>query len=134
MKAVRLEGTLPELRVREALDACGLTYETNAQPLPDLRRRADILFRDEKIAVFVDGCFWHGCPQHGTQAKSNARFWAEKIERNIQRDRDTDRRLEEAGWTVVRVWEHEDPAEVASKVCSVLEEKTKNVSNERDES
>lgn len=121
MKAVRQTGTLPELLVREALDARGLTYEVNARPLPGLRRTADILFREEKVAVFVDGCFWHGCPEHGTQAKANKQFWAEKIARNKERDRDTDRRLDEAGWAVVRVWEHEDPKEVAQMVWSLLQ-------------
>jgi len=124
MKAVKRTGTAAELALREALDAYGLSYEVDAQPLPDLRRRADILFREEKIAVFVDGCFWHGCPIHGTQAKTHARFWAEKIERNKERDRDTDQRLTAAGWTVVRIWEHEDPAKAAEKVWRRLQEWT----------
>lgn len=120
MKAVRQVGTLPELLIREALDSLDLTYEVNAQPLSDLQRFADILFREEKVAVFVDGCFWHGCPIHGTQAKANKRFWAEKIARNKERDRDTDRQLGEAGWTVLRIWEHEDPETAAKRIQSLL--------------
>ncbi len=123
MKAVRQKGTAAELLVREVLDTYGLVYETNSQPLPKLRRFADILFREEKIAVFIDGCFWHGCPTHGTQSKSNARFWAEKIARNKERDRDTDRQLREAGWTVVRKWEHEDPTAVAKSIWTELQKR-----------
>ena len=120
MKAVHQSGTAAELALREALVALGLSYEVNEQPLPDLRRQADILFRGEKIAVFVDGCFWHGCPIHGTQAKANAKFWADKIARNKERDRDTNQRLAEAGWTVVRIWEHEDPVEAADKIQALF--------------
>lgn len=120
MKAVRRTGTAAELALREALDAYGLIYEVDTQPLPHLRRRADILFRRERIAVFVDGCFWHGCPEHGTQAKAHARFWAEKIERNKRRDEDTNRELEAAGWKVIRIWEHEDPREAAKEIWLLL--------------
>ena len=123
MKAVRREGTGAELTLRDALDSYDLTYEVDAQPLPDLRRRADMLFRREKIAVFVDGCFWHSCPIHGSQAKSNARFWAEKIERNVERDRDTDRRLTAASWNVIRIWEHEDPLKAAETIESLIRRK-----------
>ena len=120
MKAVRQRGTAAELALREALDALGLSYAMNEQPLSNLRRQADILFREEKIAVFVDGCFWHGCPIHGTQAKANAKFWADKIARNKERDRDTNQRLTEAGWAVVRIWEHEDPMEAAKRIAGLL--------------
>lgn len=123
MKAVRRTGTAAELALRKALDSYGLSYDVDAQPLPDLRRRADVLFREERVAVFVDGCFWHGCPIHGTRAKSNTGFWAEKIKRNKRRDHDTNHRLEAAGWTVVRSWEHEDPMEVAETIWSLLQER-----------
>jgi len=120
MVAVRRKGTAAEIALREALDDLDLVYETNERPLSDLRRTADILFRDEKVAVFVDGCFWHGCPLHGTHAKSNKKFWAEKIKRNQKRDTDTNRRLEKAGWTVLRIWEHEDPVVAAKKIAEEL--------------
>jgi DNA mismatch endonuclease, patch repair protein len=68
------------------------------------------------VAVFVDGCFWHGCPEHATWPRSNAAFWREKIETNCRRDRDTDARLQEYGWMAIRVWEHEDPEEVAARI------------------
>jgi len=123
MKAVRRQGTKAELALRAALDALGVKYAVNGQPLPTLQRKADILFRSEKVAVFVDGCFWHGCPIHGTQAKANAEFWREKIERNKQRDADTNWRLQEAGWVVVRVWAHEEPETTARKVCEIVRER-----------
>ena len=101
--------TKPELELRRALFARGLRYRVDA---PDRSRQyagaADIVFAAAKVAVFVDGCFWHGCPDHATWPKANEEFWREKIETNRLRDRDTDRRLAEAGWSVVRVWEHED--------------------------
>jgi DNA mismatch endonuclease (patch repair protein) len=80
-----------------------------------------VVFRPVKVAVFVDGCFWHGCPIHGTWPKANAEFWRQKIERNKERDADTDRRLADAGWLVVRVWEHEDPEEAAQRIYEVIQ-------------
>lgn len=86
----------------------------------DPRRKADIVFPRERLAVFVDGCFWHSCPEHATSPKANAPFWAAKLGGNVRRDRDTDRRLEESGWTVVRVWEHEPAQRAADTIESVL--------------
>jgi DNA mismatch endonuclease (patch repair protein) len=79
-----------------------------------------MVFRGAKVAVFVDGCFWHGCPQHGTDAKRNAAFWEAKIARNRARDADTNALLSQAGWTVIRVWEHEDPIEAAARLATVI--------------
>ena len=108
MKANRRRDTSPEMTLRRALHAAGLRYRVDF-PLPfDRRRRADIVFTKQKVAVFVDGCFWHRCPEHYTSPKANAAFWAEKAARNVARDRDTDARLAELGWTVTRFWEHED--------------------------
>jgi DNA mismatch endonuclease (patch repair protein) len=84
------------------------------------RRRADIVFKDARVAVYVDGCYWHNCPSHGTMPKSNSGAWKEKFERNRARDADTDARLAEAGWTVLRFWEHDDPCEAAAKVVAVV--------------
>lgn len=84
------------------------------------RRRADILFPKKQVAVFVDGCFWHGCPIHRTEPKANGAWWRAKLAANIARDRDTDHRLAEAGWVVVRVWEHADVAEAADAVVNAL--------------
>jgi DNA mismatch endonuclease, patch repair protein len=107
MQANRSRDTKPELRLRRAIHAHGLRYRVAAPPIPGVRRTADLLFTRAKIAVFVDGCFWHGCPEHHTVAKTNAEFWAEKVEGNRRRDRETDRMLGEQGWLVIRVWEHE---------------------------
>lgn len=88
-----------------------------------MRRRADVVFGPARVAVFVDGCFWHGCPSHASWPKNNADFWREKIETNQRRDRDTDRRLAEAGWVVVRVWEHEDLEAAADRVERILRDR-----------
>ena len=85
-------------------------------PLAGLRRRADIAFTRLRIAVFIDGCFWHGCPIHATTPKRNADYWGPKLAANVARDRDTDRRLEEAGWQVIRVWEHEAPMDAGDRI------------------
>jgi len=107
MVANRRVNTGPEMTLRRALHAAGLRYRVDS-PLPfDRRRRADIVFPREKVAIFVDGCFWHGCPEHYVAPKANAAFWQRKVEANRGRDRDTDLRLAQMGWAVLRVWEHE---------------------------
>jgi len=116
MKKVRRAGTSAEMELRRALHARGLRYRVNAPVLPDKRRRVDIAFPAARVAVFVDGCFWHGCPEHATWPASNADFWRQKIETNRRRDRDTDAQLREAGWQVLRVWEHEDPETMAIRI------------------
>ncbi len=84
------------------------------------RRSIDIAFPGIKVAVFLDGCFWHGCPQHATSPKANADWWRQKLDRNIARDRETNEHLVEAGWTVLRFWEHQDPAAVAADVAAAV--------------
>lgn len=117
MKRIRRANTGPELAVRRELHRRGLRYLVGQAPLPDFtRRRADIVFSRARVAVFIDGCFWHGCPDHGTWPKSNAEWWRRKIEANRSRDLDTDAQLRAAGWTVVRVWEHDDICEAADRV------------------
>ncbi|MFD0666101.1 very short patch repair endonuclease [Ramlibacter sp. MAHUQ-53] len=113
---VRQRDTDIELRLRSILHGMGLRYRLQVPVLTKPRRVADICFPKIRLAVFVDGCFWHGCPIHGTRPKSNAQFWLEKIEANRARDADTDRRLEALGWEVMRVWEHEDPQVVAPAI------------------
>lgn len=120
MQANRRRDTDPELAIRRAAHALGLRYRVDARPLPSLNRRADMVFRGAKVAVFVDGCFWHGCPQHGTDAKRNAAFWEAKIARNRARDADTNALLAQAGWTVFRVWEHDDPIEAAARLATMI--------------
>lgn len=109
MQANRSRDTGPEIAIRQRLHARGLRYRVDARPLEGLRRRADVVFRPAMVAVFVDGCFWHCCPSHGTIPATNADYWIPKLARNVERDRDTDRTLRSAGWRVVRVWEHQDP-------------------------
>lgn len=108
--------TKPEIELRRELYARGLRFRVDRPVLPDVRRRADVVFGRARVAVLVDGCFWHGCPTHATWPKNNAEFWREKIETNRRRDRDTDRRLLDAGWTVVRIWEHEAIEHAADRV------------------
>jgi DNA mismatch endonuclease (patch repair protein) len=123
MLATRQRGTAAELSLRTALDRLGLTYSVDESPTPGVRRRADILFPAERVAVLVDGCFWHGCPVHGTWPKQNAEWWREKIEANRRRDADTDQRLAEAGWLVLRVWEHDDSSEAATRIRGAVVER-----------
>jgi len=120
MQLQKTRDTGPELAVRRALHAMGLRYRVDRSPLPGLRRRADVVFGPAKVAVFIDGCFWHGCPEHGRQPGANSWYWPAKIQRNKDRDADTDRRLAEAGWAVVRAWEHEQAEEVAARVAQLV--------------
>jgi DNA mismatch endonuclease (patch repair protein) len=115
--------TAPELALRSALHKSGLRFRVDYK-LPEMRRRADIAFPSARVAVFVDGCFWHGCPRHGTAPKANAAWWAEKIARNAERDRDTDARLRDAGWKSVRVWEHEPVDLAVTLVSRALQERS----------
>lgn len=105
MARVRRSGTAPEILLRSALHEAGYRYRLNGgNRLPG---RPDIVLRRFQLAIFVDGCFWHGCPQHGTVPKTNTPFWTAKIMRNRQRDRQAARLLRRLGWSVLRVWEHE---------------------------
>jgi DNA mismatch endonuclease, patch repair protein len=117
MKANRRRDTAPELRLRRELHSRGMRFRVDhAVITPSVRTRPDVVFPRAKIAVFVDGCFWHRCPIHGTQPTSNARYWQEKLDRNVRRDRTVDRALEAAGWRTIRVWEHADAKEAADLV------------------
>lgn len=121
MSAARRKDTAPELALRRELHARGLRYRV-AYPVPGQRRRTiDVAFTRAKIAVFVDGCFWHGCPDHGTSPRSNSTWWGEKLAANIARDADTNRVLAELGWHVVRIWEHDDPSNVADCIVALLQ-------------
>nr|WP_255362008.1 very short patch repair endonuclease [Mycobacterium sp. 1081908.1] len=116
MRANPRRDTRPERHLRSLLHAMGLRYRVDAAPLARIRRRADLLFPRARIAVFVDGCFWHGCPQHYRPARTNAEFWDAKLVENRTRDRETDQMLSDGGWRVIRVWEHEDMAEAAAHI------------------
>lgn len=110
------EGTTPEVRIRQQLHARGLRFRVQHRINGLPRRRVDLAFTRVKLAVLVDGCFWHGCPEHGTTPKSNRDWWLWKFSINEQRDRDTDRRLADLGWTVLRIWEHVQPSEAADRI------------------
>jgi len=120
MKAAKSRDTAPEKSLRSSLFIKGLRFRVDTKPIKEFNRKADIVFRAIKIAVFVDGCFWHGCPIHGTQAKANAEFWRNKIKQNQLRDLDTNEKLKKAGWKVVRVWEHENPEKAAEKILKLV--------------
>ena len=120
MAKVRQTGTDAELALRREMYRIGLRYRVGYEVLKKPRRVADVAFPGRKIAVFVDGCFWHGCPEHATWPKRNAEFWRQKIEANRQRDADTNARLDAAGWTALRFWSHESPAKAAATVASVV--------------
>jgi DNA mismatch endonuclease (patch repair protein) len=121
MRAQRERDTGIEREIRSRLHARGLRFRVHRRLLKGSRREVDVVFPGAKVAVFVDGCFWHGCPEHGTWPRNNAEFWRRKIEGNVERDRDTDARLEADGWTVVRVWEHEAPADAAARIAAAVE-------------
>ena len=120
MQANRSRDTRPELLVRRAVHAMGLRYRVASRPIAHIRVSADMVFRGPRVAVFIDGCFWHGCPAHSTSPRTNAGYWAAKIAANRERDARADRLLRNAGWTVIRVWEHEDPPQAAAKVGDAL--------------
>jgi DNA mismatch endonuclease (patch repair protein) len=128
MSIQRREGTGPEMALRRALHALGLRYRTHREPLPAMRRKADVVFSRQRVAVFVDGCFWHGCPEHGRRRHDvNGWYWPGKIARNRDRDEDTDRILGRAGWLPLRFWEHElnggGAAAAALQVKAALEQR-----------
>lgn len=116
MRRFRSRDTKPELAVRRYLHAAGFRYRVHVAVPEHPRRTIDIAFSRQKVAVFIDGCYWHACPQHGRVPATNSTWWAEKLRRNVERDQETDAALERNGWTVMRFWEHEDPTVAAEAV------------------
>jgi DNA mismatch endonuclease (patch repair protein) len=100
-----------------------MRFRVQARIIPGLRRTADIVFRSARVAVFVDGCFWHCCPEHATYPKNNADWWRVKLEANVARDRDTDQQLRKLGWLSVRIWEHESVERAVDRVATVVHER-----------
>lgn len=130
MQANRRRDTAPELAVRRLLHARGHRYRVDFAPLAGLRRRADIVFTKARVSVFIDGCFWHGCPEHGRSGFAhNADYWPQKIAGNIARDADTNSRLAAEGWTVLRFWEHETAEAVVSQIEDVIGPRTVGTGN-----
>ncbi len=112
--------TAAELAVRRLLHAGGLRYRVE-YPVPGMaRRRIDVAFTSVRLAVLIDGCFWHGCPEHATQPKSNAEWWRQKLDRNMARDAETTAHLVSAGWEVMRFWEHESAEDVALRIAAAV--------------
>lgn len=123
MTSNRRRDTGPELALRKLLHSMGYRYRVDYAPLPERRRRkADIVFTRWRLAVFVDGCFWHGCPVHATMPATNREFWEAKLARNKARDIETTTELEKRGWTVIRVWEHMSATDAAAQVKRVVDE------------
>lgn len=123
MQAIRSRDTKPERLIRRLVHASGLRYRVAAKPLPDLRRTADMVFRPAKVAVFIDGCYWHGCPDHYVPPKTNSGYWSDKVAGNMARDRDTNQRLQEAGWQVIRFWEHEPSDACALSIVGAVRQR-----------
>ena len=121
MQGNRSRDTKPELAVRSAVHRRGIRFRVSVRPQPEFARTADLVLRKTRIVVFVDGCFWHGCPAHHTPPVTNSRYWADKIARNIERDAETTEYLEQAGWTVLRFWEHQDPEVVGDRVQNAVQ-------------
>ncbi len=119
MQRTKQRDTPGELALRSALTARGLRYRVHVS-LPVTRRHADVGFIGARLAVFIDGCFWHGCPSHGTWPKANGAWWRAKILANVARDRDTDARLKAAGWLVLRFWDHHDAGRAANRIERLL--------------
>lgn len=118
MKSNRRRDTRPELAIRKQLFAQGVRYRVDYPLSFDKRRRADIVFPRQRIAVFIDGCFWHGCTEHYAAPRTNMEFWSRKVAGNRSRDQDTNERLAEAGWLVLRFWEHEAPGVIVETVLA----------------
>ena len=120
MQANRPRDTVGEASLRSALHRVGLRFRKHYRPLPFLRCEADVAFPKLRLAVFFDGCFWHGCPDHGTRPVAHGDWWGRKLDNNKVRDEQNAERLREAGWTVVRVWEHENEQEAVAKIKAAV--------------
>jgi DNA mismatch endonuclease (patch repair protein) len=121
MKKQRIFDTKPESEIAKACFAKGLRYRKNVE-IPEVKTRGDLVFRKHKLVVFVDGCFWHGCPWHYRTPKTRSEWWDAKIEKNKKRDVIKTRKLRRLGWKVVRVWEHVDPDKAANKILNKTKE------------
>lgn len=130
MQANRRRDTGPELAIRRLVHARGLRYRVDARPLPSARHTADMIFTRAQVAVFIDGCWWHGCAEHYRPPASNAGYWAAKVARNRERDRLADGALAAAGWAVIRVWEHEPPDAAARRIEAAVRERTERSKDE----
>ena len=120
MQSVGQKDTPKELAVRKILFGKGYRYRINCKPLKNLNRKADIIFIKYKLAIFIDGCFWHLCPKHGSIPNANRKYWENKLYTNVQRDKETNEILQNNGWIVLRFWEHDDPNYAANAIiCEI---------------
>jgi DNA mismatch endonuclease (patch repair protein) len=120
MRSVRQRDTALELDLRSALHRLGLRFRLHRRIIPNRTRTVDIVLLSERVAVFVDGCFWHSCPEHKTLPKSNRTWWREKLRSNVLRDRQSDRILRKLGWEVLRVWQHDNFERAALRIQKVV--------------
>lgn len=125
MRANRSRDTGPELALRSVLHRRGLRFRVHQPAIVGLRCRPDLLFSRARVAVFVDGCFWHSCPIHATKPSANGEWWREKLAANVGRDRRHDAALQEEGWLSLRVWEHEDPFLAADRIERAVRERVR---------
>ena len=117
MRGNRKVDTGPEVRLRSAMHRAGMRYrKSRLITADDVRVRPDVVFPRQRVAIFVDGCFWHSCPEHGTSPRANTAYWLPKLHRNVERDHLVNAALTAGGWSVVRVWEHEVAVEVHAAV------------------
>lgn len=121
MRGNRGVDTRPEVALRAELQRRGRRFRKNYAPDPGVRCRGDVVFLRERVIVFCDGCFWHRCPDHGTAPRTHSAYWSNKLDRNVARDRRNDAEFAARGWLVIRVWEHEDPADAAERIGAVLD-------------
>jgi DNA mismatch endonuclease (patch repair protein) len=120
MRSNKRRDTSIELNVRQRLHSAGFRYRVDYAPIAGLRRRADVVFTGIRLAVFIDGCFWHGCPIHYSAPKTNADFWRTKVDSNRFRDLDTNSKLEGYGWVVSRYWEHQSTDEIFRSIANMV--------------
>ena len=117
--------TRPELALRSELHRRGLRFRVDRTVVPKVRTRADLVFTRARVAVFVDGCFWHACPEHQTWPQANKEWWRQKLDNNVARDRRNNAALEAEGWTVIRVWEHETASIAADRIEDAVKSRGK---------
>ncbi|RRO17696.1 very short patch repair endonuclease [Saccharopolyspora rhizosphaerae] len=131
MSRVRGRDTKPEIAIRSELHRRGLRFRVHQRPIESFRRTADIVFRPAMVAVMIDGCYWHGCPDHYRPSTKNSAFWQEKIALNLKRDQETNEALQEAGWLVLRFWEHESPVSVSDRIQELVTDRRASRRHER---
>lgn len=121
MKGNRKVGSKPETQLRSVLHRLGYRFRKNFSiNANELRVKADVVFTKKRLAIFVDGCFWHRCPIHGTDPRVNQGYWGPKLSSNVARDQRVDAALSSTGWTVIRIWEHEPAEEAAERIETLL--------------